>query len=69
MVPALFMPSVSRITTLLLDVLSRSLLMAVAKPMPTAVPPVIRPVRACTKSCFSTSWSVVRGHCVNASPS
>ena len=73
MSPRLFTPSVSRITTFDLALLSFRRLTALASPIPSAVPSSIIP--RCTMSQLtlwnkfnSTPWSTVSGHCVNASP-
>ena len=69
----LFEPSVSRMTTrdFAFEFFSRET--ALAKPMPTAVPSLIRPVavmsvRTPCNRLRRDVWSVVIGHCVNASP-
>ena len=73
MSPMLLEPSVSRMTTLLFafDVFSREI--ALASPMPMAVPSCISPRAAISVLTFckrfsSEAWSVVIGHCVKASP-
>ena len=71
--PMLFEPSVSNITTLLLALLSLSRDTALASPMPIAVPSWMSPLAAMSvlTVCSMLSrevWSVVIGHCVNASP-
>ncbi len=69
----LFEPSVSRITTFdfAFEFFSRET--ALARPIPTAVPSLIRPrvmmsVRTPCSRFSSEVWSVVIGHCVKASP-
>ena len=73
MSPALLEPSVSRMMTLLFALESFRREMALARPIPMAVPSLIKP--RCTMSQLtllkrfsSTAWSVVMGHCVNDSP-
>ena len=66
--PRLFTPSVSRIMTFDLASLSRRRLIAVASPLPMAVPlSSISPLRMRARSVWSVLWSVVRGLCVKAS--
>ncbi len=71
--PVLFSPSVRRMTTLLLALLSERCATALAMPMPIAVPGWMTPL-ACSSQLTlrnmlsSTMWSVVSGHCVKASP-
>ncbi len=73
MSPILLLPSVSKITTLLLALESFSRDTALASPMPSAVPSWMSPraamsVRTLCNRLSSDAWSVVIGHCVNASP-
>ena len=73
MSPRLLAPSVSRMMTLLLALLSLRREMALASPIPMAVPSSIMPVAGSWHETLrnmlsSTAWSMVRGHCVNASP-
>ena len=48
--------------------LSRRRLIAVARPLPIAVPSSIRPLRMRDSRVCNVPWSVVRGLCVKASP-
>ena len=66
--PRLFSPSVSRITTLLMAVLSFRRETAVANPFPMAVPSSIIPLSIFLKRLITVAWSVVSGHCVKLSP-
>lgn len=66
--PRLLMPSVSRMMTFDLASLSRRRLIAVASPLPMAVPSSIRPLRMRASSVCRVLWSVVSGLCVKASP-
>ena len=73
MSPILFEPSVSSITTLLFVFASFNLDTALASPMPIAVPSLISPLAAMSvltpfSRLSNEAWSVVIGHCVNASP-
>ena len=69
----LLLPSVNKMTTLLLAFESFKRLTAFANPMPTAVPSEINPRAAisvltlCNRF-ISDAWSVVIGHWVKASP-
>ena len=67
--PAVFSPSVSRMTTLLLASLVRRRFTATASPEPMAVPGSRSPVFSPAKPFFTTTWSVVMGTWVKASPS
>ena len=73
MSPVLLLPSVRRMTTLLLDLESFSRLTALARPIPTAVPSSMSPravmsVRVSCNRRNRLAWSVVIGHWVKASP-
>ena len=71
--PRLLLPSVNRMTTLLLALESFRRETALASPIPIAVPSSISPrwaisVRTFCNRFSSEAWSVVIGHCVKASP-
>ena len=66
--PRLFTPSVSRMMTFDLASLSRRRLIAVASPLPMAVPSSINPLRTRPSNVSSVDWSAVSGLCVKASP-
>src|SRR5665648_316378 len=66
--PRLFSPSVSRMTTLLIAVLSLSRETAVANPLPMAVPSSIIPLSIFLNRLITVAWSVVSGHWVKLSP-
>ena len=71
--PVLFTPSVSRMTTLLFDLLCSKCDKALVSPIPMAVPGAMRLCAAhaqviCGHIESNAVWSVVRGHSVKASP-
>ena len=66
--PQLFIPSVRRITTLLLASLSLMRATAFASPIPIAVPSSMMPFFTCVIRLTRVLRSVVRGHCVKLSP-